>query len=260
MKVGYLQFKPKFGDTKFNLDKIEELSSGAKMDILVLPELCTTGYLFLESDNLDDFAETLNGPTINRLSSLAEKLDAAIVAGFFEKAGDKYFNSQAFIKPDGKIHVYRKIHLFNREKIFFKPGDRPLEIIEFRGARVGLLICFDWIFPEIYRKYAMLGADIICHSTNLVLPYSQKASFARAVENRMFIALSNRTGKESRSSHEITFTGRSIIYSPRGDILASSEEQNDDIKIVEIDYELARNKWITEKNHLLNDRRPEFYL
>jgi predicted amidohydrolase len=267
MRVGFVQFEPVFGEKQKNLDKVENIISGADADLLVLPELFNTGYLFADRNELFALSENTDGESITRLKSIAKKNNIAIAAGFAERFSDKQcsddrykiFNSQVFVKPDGTHHIYRKIHLFDSEKLIFDPGDIKPNVVEYNGVKFGMLICFDWLFPEIYRRYAMLGADVICHSTNLVLPYCQRASFARAVENRMYIVLANRTGRESRNKNTLTFTGGSIIYSPKGDVMAQTDEKKEIVSIVEIDVENSRNKYITERNHLLNDRRPEMY-
>jgi len=103
------------------------------------------------------------------------------------------------------------------------------------------------------------GTQVILHSTNLVLPYCQMASFARAVENRMFIVLANRTGTESTDGNELNFTGGSIIYSPNGEILIQSSDSESAVEIVEIDPDDAVDKNVTGRNNLITDRRPEFY-
>jgi predicted amidohydrolase len=103
------------------------------------------------------------------------------------------------------------------------------------------------------------GVDVICHSTNLVLEYCQRASFARAIENRMFIIVANRTGSEKLGNYSLDFTGNSIFYSCKAEILAQSDAENTDLQIVEFDPVEARNKNITERNNLINDRRREMY-
>jgi len=259
VKVGFLQFEPIFGAKEHNVDRVESLIDGADSDLIVLPELFNTGYLFRDRGELFDLSEDLNGRCIGRLKSIAQRNNFAIVAGFAERCGDKLFNAQIFVKADGSLHLYRKIHLFNLEKLVFDQGDIMPEIVEYRGARFGMLVCFDWLFPEIYRRYALLGADVICHSTNLVLPYCQRASFTRAIENCMYIVISNRIGTEKKNDNVLTFTGGSIIYSPKGDVLSCVDEKSEILSIAEIDIISSRDKFITERNHLLNDRRPEMY-
>ena len=155
--------------------------------------------------------------------------------------------------------MYRKVQLFHNEKTIFEPGDRPPAVVEVGGVRLGMMICFDWIFPEVARTLALKGADILCHSTNLVLPFCQDAMVTRCIENRVFAATSNRVGTESRAGSELTFTGRSQVVAPRGEILTRAEVEGEGVFVVEIDPMLARDKAITSTNDVLGDRRPGLY-
>ncbi len=121
------------------------------------------------------------------------------------------------------------------------------------------MVCFDWAFPETARILALHGADIICHPANLVLQFSQKTMLARSIENRIFTITANRTGKDIRPNTQLSFTGLSQITSPKMELLAQSNEHDEDLKIVEIDPTQARNKMITANNHLFLDRRVELY-
>ncbi|RKZ28724.1 beta-ureidopropionase [bacterium] len=260
MKVGFVQHNPVFGDVDENFFKIEKMLKDFSTDVLVIPELFATGYLFENKAQLLSFSEPAGGgKTYEFLKNLSKKMDALIVGGFPEKDGEDIFNSAIAVKPDGTFHIYRKLHLFNREKILFQPGNIELNPFEFRGVKFGMLICFDWIFPESYRTLAMRGAQVILQPTNLVLPYCQKASFARAIENRVFIVIANRIGEEKMENISLRFTGESIIYSPEGEILARASENEEEVAVVEINPEEALDKWITERNHIFDDRRPEFY-
>ena len=252
--------RPQRGEKSRNIKRVESLLSGVSADIIVLPELFNTGYLFESRDELFALAEPFkSGETFRSLSAISSSNGFAIAAGFAERAGDALYNSQLFVTPSGDAHLYRKLHLFDREKFFFKPGDIHPEVVEFRGGRIGQLICFDWIFPEIYRHYAVKGADLILHSSNLVLPYCQRASFARAIENHIFLIVANRTGSEALGDITLDFTGGSIIYSPTGDVLAEASESGEELRIVDVDIEFARDKWITSHNHIIDDRRTDMY-
>jgi len=122
------------------------------------------------------------------------------------------------------------------------------------------MICFDWIFPEAARTLALLGAQVICHPANLVLPHCQKAMITRSIENRLFIITANRIGTESKPGSEpISFTGRSQIVGPEGTVLARAPRARRMVALVEIDPALALDKRITPENDILLDRRPELY-
>ena len=127
------------------------------------------------------------------------------------------------------------------------------------GVRLGMMICFDWIFPEVARTLALKGADILCHPTNLVLPFCQDAMVTRCIENRVFALTANRVGTERRAGQEFTFTGRSQVVTPRGEILTRADVDGEGVFVVDIDPMLARNKAVTDVNDVLGDRRPELY-
>ena len=121
------------------------------------------------------------------------------------------------------------------------------------------MICFDWVFPEVARTLALRGADLLCHPSNLVLTYCQKTMLTRCLENSVFAVTANRTGTETRPRGELVFTGQSQIVGPKGDVIVSSNSQNQELILHEIDIDTARDKSITDNNDLLSDRRPEYY-
>jgi len=196
---------------------------------------------------------------VDALASLCRRQSMYLVTGFAEKAGDRIYNSSLLIGPRGLIQTYRKIHLFLNEKKIFDPGDLPLEIRSVRGVKIGMMICFDWVFPEATRTLAVRGMDLLCHPSNLVLNYCQKSMLTRCLENGVFAITANRFGLEERPHGSLRFTGGSQIVGPRGDLLVRAPAQRRRIEIAAIDPKEARNKLLTPRNHLLNDRRPEFY-
>ncbi|PIP13739.1 MAG: hypothetical protein COX49_01385 [bacterium (Candidatus Stahlbacteria) CG23_combo_of_CG06-09_8_20_14_all_40_9] len=259
MRVGFLQYSPVFGDKKGNLERVGEMLSREKDALIVLPELCFTGYVFEDKKELDTLAEEAIGPTVECLTPIAKDNNLFLVFGMAERVGERLYNSSCLLSPKGEIKMYRKAHLFNMEKTLFAPGDTgfPVFDIEINGvqAKVGLLICFDWIFPEPWRILALKGAQIIAHSTNLVLPYCQDAMITRAIENRIFIITANRTGEE----RGLRFTGRSQAVKPTGKILIRVGEESQGVWTVECDPLEAQNKMVTEKNDVLGDRREDLY-
>ncbi len=260
-KIGFYQFYPKFGEVSENLKKIVAALRKADADLIVLPELSFTGYYFRDRDELKGFAEDpKNSPTVDSLTKLCRERDFYLATGFAEKCSDKYFNSALLIGPEGLVHTYRKIHLFNTEKECFDKGDLPLQVTEVRGIRVGMMICFDWIFPEVARTLALKGADLICHPSNLVLTYCQQAMLTRSIENLVFAITANRYGTEKRSHCEFNFTGQSQIVAPKGNLIYRGSPARDDLYIADVDISLARDKKITGRNDIMADRRPQFYL
>ncbi len=260
MKVGILQFYPKFGEKDANLSKIEKFLQKTDAELVVLPELPITGYLFLEREEVKELSEPVpDGPSVRRLRDISRRGNLYIVTGFLEREGGRYYNSALLIYPDGDVKVYRKVHLFYEEKFFFEPGNLGFPIFEIKGIMVGMIVCFDWVYPEAVRSLALKGADIIAHPANLVLPYCQDAMITRSIENRVFTITANRTGKETRGGKTLSFTGKSQIVSPKGERLLIFTESEEGVKVIEIDPKEAQNKNITEHNHLFYDRRPGMY-
>jgi predicted amidohydrolase len=164
------------------------------------------------------------------------------------------------IGPGGVAGVYRKVHLFHDEKLYFQAGDRGFPVFEVAGVRVGLLVCFDHMFPEAARTLALEGAEIICHPSNLVLPeYGQLTTRVRSIENRVYWILANRHGTERRGGKSLTYTGCSQVVAPDGELLARAEPDGDALTIVEVDPLAAKDKHVTESNDLFADRRVELY-
>jgi predicted amidohydrolase len=177
-----------------------------------------------------------------------------------ERAKKECYNSAAVVGPEGFIGAYRKTHLFAEEKRFFQPGDTGFRVFDVGQARVGVMVCFDWLFPEAARILALVGADIICHPSNLVLPYCQKGMVTRSLENCVYTATANRVGTEARGGKEpLCFTGKSQILDPAGQIMTELGEKDKGWAVAKIDVERARNKQITPYNDRLGDRRPNFY-
>lgn len=260
MIVGFLQFYPKLFHEKQNLATINRFLQDVEADLIVLPELATSGYIFADKDELKPYtADARSGKIAEFFRDLAHKLNAALVVGFAEKEADIFYNSQMLVKPDGNIDIYRKTHLFYKEKKLFEPGNTGFNVFEFRGAKLGLMICFDWIFPEATRTLALKGADIICHSANLVLPFCQKAMVTRSLENRVFTITSNRCGKEKNAGEEFEFTGMSQITDVNGSVLVSAGKEEECIKTVEINFQQARDKKVTDYNNIFADRNPDRY-
>ncbi len=260
MKVAVLQFSPVFGQIEANLTKVKEYILKEIFDLIVLPELFTTGYLFTSQKEVKSLAEKIpEGFTTNELSRVARKKDAFIVAGLAEREDKNFYNSAILVGPEGFIGRYRKVHLFLEEKFWFTPGNLEFPVFDIGIARLGIMICFDWIFPEATRILALKGAELICHPANLVLPFCQEAMVTRSIENRIICITANRTGTERRGSRkELKFTGGSQIVNAEGRILLRLSRE-ETMGTVNVDPADSRNKHITDYNDLFTDRRPELY-
>ena len=125
--------------------------------------------------------------------------------------------------------------------------------------KIGMMICFDWIFPELTRTLALKGAQIIAHPSNLVMPYCQSAMVTRCLENRVFAITANRVGRETRGDDDFTFTGKSQVTCVNGNILSAAPMGKPCVETIGIDIHHADNKSINPYNDLLKDRREDFY-
>jgi predicted amidohydrolase len=259
VKLGFHQFRPVRGDPDGNLASIDQALRGADADLVVLPELALSGYLFRDRQQALDLADRVPGRRTDALAALCAGRGLHLVCGLAERAGDRLFNSAVLVGPDGLLACYRKVHLFRFEKRIFEPGDGGFAVHEVAGARVGMLVCFDWIYPEAARSLAVAGADVIAHPSNLVLPHAQRALVTRCLENRLFWVLANRTGAEREGDASLSFTGRSRIGAPDGSVLADAGPDGDELRIVDVDPAAARDKRVTPENDLLADRRPDLY-
>jgi predicted amidohydrolase len=223
MRLACVQFHPEFGAAGRNLDRIRAMIPPAQADLVALPELCTTGYAFADRDELGALAEAIpDGPSTAALVDIARATGAVICAGLAERAGERLFNSAVLVGPGGYVGRYRKIHLFDRENALFDRGDLGFPTFDAAGARLGIMICFDWWYPESARALTLAGAQVILHPSNIVMPYCQSAMRVRCLENHVIAATANRVGEETRAGATLRFTGRSQITGFKGEVLASA--------------------------------------
>jgi len=260
MRAGFVQTKQVYGRKKDNIEQALELIKDIKADILVLPELFSTGYLFPSKKEAARYAESVpEGKTVRMFKSLAKKNKCSYVFGIVENKSGKTYNSAVYVTPKGKVNVYRKVHLFYKEPQIFAKGNIKFKPYPFYEYKIGVMICFDYIFPEACRALALQGADLICHPSNLVLDYCQKAMQTRSLENRIFTITANRVGSDSNAGETLKFTGKSQITDPEGNVLLRAGATKPVVRHREIDLKKASDKNPTEFNHLFGDRRTEFY-
>lgn len=261
MNIGIVQSSPVFGEVEGNLSACFDLMSSHSADLWVLPELFATGYQFLSADEVWELAERVPcGLTTQSLIRWCSENSCFIVAGLPEIDGNEVFNSSVLVGQDGFLARYRKVHLFYEEKIHFAPGNLPFAVVDIGIAKVGMMICFDHLFPESARSLALQGAEVICHPANLVLPdLAQRTMSIRALENGVFTATANRVGTEARGSESLTYTGQSQVIAPNGHPLVRLSQEHVEVAVVEADLSVARDKFITKHNDKLGDRRPEMY-
>ena len=261
MRVGFYQFNPVFGDVKRNLDAVATRLVKSRCDLMVLPELFASGYQFVSKAEVESLAEPVpDGPTTRRLLELARARGMHLVAGLPERHADRCYNSAVLVGPSGFLGLYRKTHLFAEETLFFTPGDTGFLVWDIGAAKIGIMVCFDWFYPEAARTLAVKGADILCHPSNLVLPHCPDAMVTRCLENHVFSITANRIGFEARGGKDrLTYIGKSEVVNPQGRVLHRAPGDQEELTILEIDPTEARDKSLTPYNDLLRDRRPDLY-
>jgi predicted amidohydrolase len=262
LTIAAVQTDPVFGRVQANVEAALALVP-PRCHLAVLPELFATGYQFRSRDEVATFAEDLDpgaapGPILVRLLAHAAATGTTLVAGLAERAGARLFNSAVLVRPDGTRGLYRKVHLFMDEKLLFDPGDLAFPVFAAVGTKVGLMICFDWIFPEAARSLALAGATVIAHPCNLVLPWCQEAMVTRCLENGVHAVTANRVGREDRTGFELAFSGGSQIVAPRGERLIRLGTTGTGAAVARIEPGRP-GPLLTPRNDLLGDRRPELY-
>jgi predicted amidohydrolase len=250
VRVGFIQMNPKLLLVEENVDRALRFLERSRADLMVLPELFNTGYNFSNRRQIEKVAEPIpSGYTSQKLLEVSRNRNMTIVAGILERRGTSLYNS-AIVARRGRAFTYRKVHLFFREKKFFKPGN------EFKVfGDLGVMICFDWFFPESARTLMLKGAKIIAHPSNLVLPFCPHAMRTRCIENRIFAVTADRIGRE----RDLKYIGRSEIVDTKGRILYCASSNREEIAVREIDLRKAANKRMTPTNDIIHDRRPDVY-
>ncbi|WP_433770040.1 nitrilase family protein [Pseudomonas putida] len=266
--VACCQLAPKIGDLAYNRTLTERAIRSAALQgaqVVVLPELVQSGYVFEDRNEALALAETREGPTLQLWQALARELNIVVVGGFCERLdGDELANSAALIDAQGVRAVYRKAHLWDAEKEIFSAGDEAPPVIDTVHGRIGMLICYDLEFPEWVRLPALAGANLLCAPVNWPdgpRPLTERPAEvlrvqANASVNRMFIAACDRHGHE----RGVSWVQGSVIVDADGYPLAGPAEQGGaQMLLATLNLAEARNKRISERNDLHQDRRPHLY-
>jgi predicted amidohydrolase len=262
INLAVAQFTPRFGQKQENLNRMADLIGAVTADVVVFPELCTTGYFFTSRQEVEAVAEPADGSTFQFLRRLADASGALIVAGFAEKHESRLYNACLIVEPGGRRpQVYRKTHLFYKETLCFDPGDSGFFVVPLpsRDVVVGPMICYDWRFPESARVLTLLGADVIVCPSNLVTTAWQVVMPARAVENKVYLAVANRAGTEERDGEKLTFRANSVIYDFEGRVLKQAEGGGDQVLVATVQPSETRDKFFNPINNVLLDRKPHHY-
>lgn len=266
ISIALVQNAPVLEDKQANIHSIHSVLDSIKADITVFPELATSGYYYLSEQALKPHAMVWNqDKELLRLQERAVYEKRIICVGFPElsASGDGIYNSAALFMPNPHLSkVYRKTHLFYKEYMCFLPGNSGFFVIhdpEF-DIRIGMMICYDWRFPESARTLGLLGADIILCPSNLVTELWRKVMPARAIENKVYLAVANRVGTEIQGDEQLIFKGESALYGMNGEILCTAGAELPEICTAMIDPVATRKKAFNSVNDIFADRRPEMYL
>jgi predicted amidohydrolase len=268
IRVAAAQTHPRIGHKEDNVRAAVELLRHAvdqRADLVVLPELGNSGYMFNSRAEAFALSEPIpDGPTCRAYLDVIRGTQLHVVAGICERDGTKLYNAAAVLGPDGFIGKYRKIHLWDEERLFFEPGNLGFPVFHLPFGRVGVMICFDGWFPESARILKLQGADIICDPTCWVLvpglveatnPLSAYVHMAQAHMNNVFIVCADRCGIE----RGCTFIGNSCIAGPSGFIAGPASFAETDLLITDINLAAARYHHWTALADPLADRRTDVY-
>ena len=274
--ISCAQFKPVVGELEKNREKSTaflERAASAGADLVVLPELANSGYVFNSRTEARSAAEPIpDGETAQIWRSIAADHDLYVIGGYAEQEGESLYNSAILLGPDGIIGIHRKLHLWNEEKLWFEPGNE-INVFSTEIGRIGMQICYDQWFPELTRVQARKGADIIAEPTNWVpvnetersgqlapdeLARANYLAVANAHMNAVWFACADRVGTERGQP----FLGRSLIVDPDGNTVAGPASQNDEELLLVENCNLmearTKKRW-TDLNTIPGDRRTDVY-
>jgi predicted amidohydrolase len=258
MRVAVVQTDPVFGEIETNVRNAISMMEGVEADLFVLPELFNTGYNFVDAHEADLLSENTSGYTFDLMSTFARRKSCYVAYGYVEKTV-RLYNSASLVGPYGMMGLYRKIHLYNKENVLFSPGDLGFPVFNLPIGRIGIMICFDWTYPESARSLALKGAQLIVHPSNLVLPYCPDAMITRSIENRVFTATADRIGTENRGGVSFTFIGSSEIVATNGTVLQRLGSKEKGVAVADVDLQEATKKRLNQYNDLFGGRRPDQY-
>jgi N-carbamoylputrescine amidase len=268
VKAAAVQFEPKIGETASNQEKLLSLIKKAfdqGAHLVVAPEMANTGYMFESKEEAYQLAELVpGGPMVQALENTAAEHEGYIVSGMMEREGDKLYNTAVLVGPEGFIGKYRKTHLWDVDKSIYEPGDIGFPVFDLPFARIGICICYDQMFPEVSRIFAMQDVDIICSPTNWVvipgLATPEDPTWAYNVRaqsqcSSIYMVCADRIGNE----RGVTFGGSSCITGLMGFLGGPASGDKEEIITADLDIAGGRVKMLSAVNHLLNDRRTDLY-
>jgi predicted amidohydrolase len=267
VRIDCRQLAPVVGDLDGNRRLAREavraaVAGGAR--VVVLPELCTSGYVFESPAEARALAQPAHGGALAEWAAEAARGDAVVIGGFAELGEDgEVYNSAAVVDGSGVRAVYRKTHLWDREKLVFRPGDAAPPVVDTALGRIGVVVCYDTSFPELLRDVALRGADVVAVPTNNPvfprpdgqIPQEIVAMRAHALFNRVFVASCDRCGTE----RGVEFLGGSVIADEQGWSRTALGLGAPGSFSADCMLERSRDKRWGERNDVFADRRPELY-
>jgi predicted amidohydrolase len=255
LTVAAVQFNIRLGDVDYNLATAlaglrQVAAQGAKL--AVLPEMWSSGYDYRQLPAL----ATRTPEILTRLQALSSELGLIIVGSLAESDGDKVCNTAWVIDQGAIVGKYRKLHLFSTmgEDRFLHAGEHYL-VVDSSVGRLGIAICYDLRFPELFRRMALDGAEIICLPAEWPKPRQEHWRTllrARAIENQVFVVATNCCGVQGK----LDFFGMSLLLSARGEVLAEAGEVD---KCIVADLDFAEMEEYRQQIPCFRDRRPEIY-
>lgn len=257
MKISLAQFEITPGDPKANLEKVRLFASAAHADgssLLLLPELWLTGF---DIKRTIQYACQEGDETLQRIAAICRSENIFLGGSILMRCGTTYQNTFHLINPDGLICAsYAKTHLFQQmgENQFLTPGE-AIHTVEAPFARIGMAICYDLRFPELFKIYALQGAEFILLSAEWPVERIEQWKVlirARAIENRMFVAAVNSIGRW----RDMDFGGHSALISPDGTLIA---EGGNEEQFITANLDLESIEDIRKTLPFGTDRRPELY-
>jgi len=232
MKIGFCQFAVEYKNIEANLNRIKEMINNSGAELLVLPELCFSGYFFRSKKELFHYSdETVQKYIFTELQKIAKSNDLFIDAGIAEQKGDKLYNSAILVGPEGCLGKHRKVNLTVNENIFDRCS--RFEVMTIGNVKIGIVICFESWFPESYRILSLQGAQIICCPSNFGGPWTPDVLKVRSLENKVYTVLAIRTGSEYSGTETEHFRGESQIIDFAGNIIAKAGNE-ECIKVVDV--------------------------
>lgn len=264
--VASIQMEPHVGKRTENVARsinAIEMAAERGAELIVLPELTSSGYVFTSREEAFSLAESIpDGPSTRAWIETAIRRKVHIVAGIAERDGNSLYNSAIVVGPEGYIGKYRKLHLWGDEHLFFEPGDHGLPVFQTSIGRLAVAICYDCWFPEVFRTLADQGADIVCLPTNWVPMPGQKAgqlamanmlAISAAHCNALNIICANRIGTERGQP----FIGQSLIVGAQGwPVAGPASVDTEEVLYAQIDLKASRQaRQLNAFNTVLHDRR-----